>query len=466
MKKQEKYTYKRTSCYDIWTNEQIKKANIFSNQYMKFLDIARTERLCITEWIKLLESKWFKNIEKNKWKLKAGDKIYFNFRNKNLFATILWKQSLDNGIRLIATHIDSPRIDLKYMPMYESDWLCLLKTHYYGWIKKYQWVTIPLSIHWVIYDKNNKKIEISIWDNPNDPVFFLSDILPHLGREQLKKEWSKIIEWEQMNLIIWSKYSPNKKEKIKINILKILFDQYWITEKSFISAELQLTPHQQTKEIWFDKSMIWGYGHDDRSCSYCALRSLADTNKTPFFTNIVYWSDKEEIGSRGTTSADSNVLRYFLQLLAEKSWKDINLYQMDKCLFESKAISGDVSSLIDPSFKSVYDPLNTAIINHWLVIEKYTWAWWKYSANDADAEYIQEIINHFDKNKVTYQMWWLGKVDEWWGWTISQFFAKQWIKIIDIWIWVLNMHSPFEIISKTDLFTCYQAYWSFWNLSN
>lgn len=466
MKKETKkpYKYSRTNCYDVWSEKTIQDAYKFCDEYSKFLDKARTERLSVEYWINMLEKDWFQDIEKIKWKLQPWKKIYFNFRNKNLFAAIIGKQPLSKGFRMICSHVDSPRIDLKYMPIYESDWLCLLKTHYYWGIKKYQWVTIPLSIHWVIYDKNWKKIKISIWDSPKDPIFFLSDLLPHLGRDQMEKKWSKIIEWEEMNLIIWSRFAPWKKEKLKDNILKLLYDKYWITEKSFLWAEIQLVPSQMTRNIWFDESLLWWYWHDDRICAYVGMKSLLDQKVTPEFTSVVYWTDKEEIGSKWTTSSDSRTFNYFIWKILKACNQNLDQLWVDEMFFNSMAISWDVGILLDPNFKAVYDIQNSALINNWLIIEKYTWHWGKYSANDADAEYVNKLINHFDKNNVVYQMWWHGKIDLWWWGTISQYFAKLWIKIIDMWIWVLNMHAPFEVVWKADIYACYQWYKSFWSI--
>lgn len=467
MKKEQKkpYLFSRTNCYDKWNETTIKTAYKLSDTYSNFLDKARTERLAVEEWIKILEKNGFKNMENIKSKLKPWDKVYFNFRDKNLFAAVIWKNDITKTwFRLICSHVDSPRIDLKYMPIYDSDWLCLLKTHYYGWIKKYQWVTIPLSMHWVIYDKNWKKVNISIWDKKEDPIFFLSDLLPHLWRDQLEKKWSKVIEWEDMNLIIGSRYSPANGEKLKENILKLLYEAYWITEKWFLGAELELVPSQMTKSIWFDKSLLWGYGHDDRVCAYIWMQSLIDLKSTPEFTSIVYWTDKEEIWSKGTTSSDSRTFPYFIEKLLKLNNKNIDLLDIDNVFFNSMAISWDVWIIMDPNFKWVFDPQNTALVNNWLIIEKYTWHGWKYSANDADAEYINKIINHFDKNNIIYQMWGHGKIDLWWWGTISQYFAKLWVQIIDMWIWVMNMHAPFEVIAKADMYACYQWYKSFWSL--
>lgn len=463
-KKEKEYIYKRISCYDVWDSKILKDMEKFSQDYISFLDSNKTERLCVKNGQMMLEKSWFKNIDKFWNKAKQWDKFFYNFREKNLFAVIKWKKSIKEWFRLIWAHIDSPRIDLKYMPFYESDGFCLLKTHYYWWIKKYQRVTIPLSMIWVIFDKNGKKIEINIWEKDTDPVFFLSDLLPHLGANQMKKDWSKVIEAEEMNLIIGSAYSPKKDEKVKENILKILFEKYWITEKDFAGAEIELAPNSKTREIWFDRSLIWWYWHDDRACAYTSMRALLDYKWTPEYTTIIYWVDKEEIGSIWATSAESRVFRHLISKLYSFEDKDFSMVDLNEIFFHSKAISADVWVVLDPNFKWAFDPLNTGLVNHGILVEKYTWARWKYSANDADAEYVAQLKNHFDKNNIIYQFGGLGKVDLWGGGTISMHFAQLGINIVDMWVWILNTHAPFEVVSKADLYATYQAYKSFIDL--
>ncbi len=463
-KKQYEYVYKRTSCYDVWDNKTFKEVDKFAQDYISFLNNNKTERLCVKNWQAMLEKLWYKDIDKIWNNMKAGDKAFYTFRNKNLFAIVKGKKSIKEWFRLICAHIDSPRIDLKYIPFYDSDGFCLLKTHYYGWIKKYQRVTIPLSMIWVVFDKNGKKVEINIGEEDTDPVFFLSDLLPHLGAEQMKKDWSKVIEAEDMNLIVGSAYSPAKEEKPKENILKLLFEKYWITEKDFTGAEIEIVPNSKAREIWFDRSLIWWYGHDDRACSYTAMRALMDYKGTPEYTTIIYWVDKEEIGSLGATSAESRVFRNLVSKLYSFEDKNFSMVDLNEIFFRSKAISADVPAIMDPSFKSAFDPLNTAIVNHGVILEKYTWARWKYHANDADAEYVAELKNHFDKTNVIYQFGGLGKVDLWgWG-TISMHFAQLGINIIDMWVGILSTHAPIEVLSKADLYATYQAYKSFIDL--
>jgi len=270
------YTYERTSCYDVRDQKTLDDMEKFSGWYIDFLKTSKTERLTVRNWVKMLEKDWFVDITKFKWVPKPWQKLYLNYREKNLFAVIFGKKPLDNWVKVVCSHVDSPRIDFKYMPFFESDWLCLMKTHYYWWIKKYQWVTIPLSMIGTIYDKNWKKLEINIWEDEKDPVFFLSDLLPHLWMEQMEKKASKIIEWEEMNLIVWSKFSPEQEQKVKENVLRLIYEKYGIKEENFVGAELEIVPCIQPREVGFDRSMIGWYGQDDRICAYTSIRSLLE----------------------------------------------------------------------------------------------------------------------------------------------------------------------------------------------
>lgn len=461
-KKKKPYVYQIKSCYDNWDNKILSNMEKFCDSYKNFLDNAKTERLGVKTAISLLKKGWF--VDLNKVKDLKWKRVFFQHREKNVFAIIPGKKPLKEWLRLICAHLDSPRVDIKLNPMYDWDWFCLMKTHYYWGIKKYQWLTIPLSLIWVIYDKNWKKIEINIWEDPKDPVFFLSDILPHLGREQMEKKVKDLVEAEEMNLIVGSKYSPQKEEVLKENILKLLYDKYWITEKSFFSAELELVPWWKTRDVGFDKSLIWGYGHDDRGCSFASLMSLIDYKKVPEYTSIVYLVDKEEIWSDGATWAKSRILSYVIWKLFTMQTENFNIHDFDEMYYNTYAISADSSSLVDPNFKWMFDPMNNWIVNNWLTIEKYTWAWWKYMANHADTEYMYKLMEHFDKNNIVYQLGWLGKVDKWWGWTISKYLAYYGMNIIDAWPALLNVHSPFEIVSKADLYSAYLGFKSFWDL--
>ncbi len=467
-KKKAEYISEKTSCYDVMKASDIKEMDKYIERYMEFLQKNKTERLVVNDSMKTLEKNGFVDIETmkgKKWQYKdlVWKKVYFNFRGKNLFATVLGKKDLSGWVRLLWSHVDSPRIDLKYKPVIENNWICLLKSHYYGGIKKYQWLTIPLSIMWVIYDKKGNKIEISIWENEKDPVLFLSDLLPHLWREQMKKTADKVIEWEEMNIIIGSKYSAKQEETVKENILKILFDKYGITEDSFSGADLSLVPAQKVRYVWFDKSMVWWYGQDDRSCSFAWLQAILDL-KSPTYTGILYFSDKEEIWSTWTTGAQSRALTYFVQEIMDLYMDNVKMIDVDRCFFNSYGISADVTAIIDPNFDSVSDKNNSCFINYGPALEKFTGHGGKYEWSEADAEFVQKLKSHFAKNHIVYQFSGLGKIDVWWGATICKYLAHLWFNIIDMGIGVLNMHSPFEVSSCADLFMTYKAYHSFLNM--
>lgn len=464
MEKKKPYMYQRTSCYDKRDKKTLDEMEKFSKWYIDFLKTAKTERLSVRKWVEMLEKNWFVDIAKFKWTPKPWQKIYFNYREKNLFAVVFGKKSLDTWIRTICSHVDSPRIDFKYMPFFDSDGLCLMKTHYYGGIKKYQRVAMPLSIIGTIYDKNWKKLDINIWEDEKDPVFFLSDLLPHLWADQMAKKASKVVEWEEMNLLVWSKFSPKQKENVKENILKLVYEKYGITEEWFVWAELEIVPCLHPREVWFDRSMIGWYGQDDRICAYASMKSLLDSKTTPEQTSIIYRTDKEEIWSTGATWSQSNVFTYVIEKLYALYQKNFNVLDIDNVLHNSLAISSDVTVLLDPNFKWAHDASNTAIINHGVVLEKFTWSWWKYSANDADIEYIHKLKRHFDKNNIIYQFGWMWKIDLWWWGTISKYLAHLWMDIVDMWPGLLNMHAPFEVSGKADIYAAYLAYKIFWNM--
>lgn len=467
------YVNEKKTCYDVMDKNDLKKMDNLIWEYKDFLQENKTERLVVKNSIKILKKNWFvdiedleKNLKNNIYKFEEliWKKVYFNFRDKNLFATVIWKNELSKGIRLIWSHIDSPRIDLKYKPVIENNGMCLLKTHYYWWIKKYQRLTIPISIIWVIFDKNWKKIEISIWEKEDDPVLFLSDLLPHLWINQMNKKAEKVVEGEEMNVLIWTKYSIEKKEKVKNNVLKILFEKYWITEDSFSGADLSLVPAQKVRYVWIDKSMIWGYGQDDRVCSFMGLKSLLDLEKVPNYTWIMNFSDKEEIWSTGTTGSQSRVFTYFLQRLMNLYSENVSMLDVDNCCFNSYAISADVTACLDPNFAWVYDDVNSCYINQGIAIEKFTGHWWKYDWSEAEAEYTQKIKEHLKKNNILFQFAWLWKVDLWWWWSICKYLAHLWFNIIDMGVGVLNMHAPFEVASCADIYMTYKAYHCFWDL--
>jgi aspartyl aminopeptidase len=434
----------------------IKKIFSFSEDYKGFLADSKTERTATKTILGMLKEAGYKDIEKLKT-LAAGDRIYLNYKDKSVICGIIG--NTNDRINLIGSHIDSPRLDLKPNPVFEANGMALLKTHYYGGIKKYQWTNVELAMHGVIFTKDGKKVEISIGEKDEEPRFIVSDLLPHLAKKQLEKTGNEIVEAEQLNVFIGNipVEGDDIKEKVKLYILKLLNDKYGIIEEDFSFAELHFVPAGPPRDIGFDKSMISAYGHDDKACAFASLRALLDIKK-PSITAIAYFSDKEEIGSMGNTGAYSFILLDFAELLVSKLGLGITAKSM---LRNSRAISADVSTAIDPNFPDVFEERNTAKLGFGTVIEKYTGSGGKYSANDASAEYMKEIRELIDKNKINYQSAELGKIDIGGGGTIALYLSRFGMDTVDIGPGVLGMHSPREVISKADLYESYRLYKAF-----
>jgi aspartyl aminopeptidase len=443
---------KRTSAWQKDTSKVFK----FAEGYMEFLAKAKTERAATKVIAATLEKNGFKELSKSKT-LKAGDKVYHNQKGKSIIAAVIGKQN--DRFNLVGSHIDSPRLDLKPNPLFEDSSIALLKTHYYGGIKKYQWVNVDLALYGVIHTKDGKKIELCIGEEDDEPRFLMSDLLPHLSKKQMEKKADEIIEGEQLNIFIGNIPLEAKegKEKVKANILKILNRDYGIVEDDFSFAELNFIPAGKPREIGFDRSLIAGYGQDDKSCSYANLMSILDV-KTPAATAIAYFSDKEEIGSYGNTGAQSYILLDFAEQLVQKLGLKSSPKEM---LRQSKAISADVSAGLDPSFHESHEERNAAIIGEGVVIEKYTGSGGKYSANDTHAEYMNEIRQLMLKNDVRFQASEIGKIDIGGGGTIALYLSRFGMDTVDAGPAVLGMHSPREIISKVDLYESYKLYRAF-----
>ncbi|MFH1564698.1 MAG: aminopeptidase [bacterium] len=465
--KKSKLTIERKSCWSVWGDETKKQAFDFSEGYKQFLDNSKTERETVREGIRLAKENGFIDWEDFKKtagnltsKELAGKKIYFINREKSLFLTILGKKDLSHGINMLIAHVDSPRLDLKVNPLYEDEELAYFKTHYYGGIKKYQWPTIPLAMHGVIINSSGEKINICIGEKDDDPIFMITDLLPHLGKEQMKKTLDIAIEGEELNILLGS--IPVKdskiKEKVKYAILKYLNKEYGLIEEDFLSAEIQMVPAQKAKDLGFDRSLIAGYGHDDRSNAYSALRAILDV-KNCEKTLMTVFIDKEEIGSDGSSSMKS----LFLENIIEKLITITN----SKCsvidLFsQSKVLSVDGTVGYDPDYKQVCDSRNTARINHGVVIEKYTGHGGKFCASEASAEFTREVRNIFNNNnKIVWQTGGMGKVDQGGGGTIASYLANRNVDVIDCGVPMFNVHAPMEIIGKGDLYSAYLAYGAF-----
>lgn len=448
-----------------YTDKDKKEIEKLSSEYKEFLNNGKTEREVVSLTLEILEKKGFKNIEKVK-SLKAGDKVYYNNRNKNILMSIIGNEDIQKGINMVVSHVDSPRLDLKMNPLLEDSEFLMLNTHYYGGIKKYQWVATPLAIHGVVFLKNGKKVDFVVGEKDDDPVFCIPDILPHLSRNvQDDRKTREVIKGEELKVLFGSiPIDDDKaKEKIKANILLELKNKYNIEEHDFFSAEIEIVPALKARDIGFDRGLIGAYGQDDRVCAYTSLKALLDLKKADK-TVLCYFADKEEVGSDGSTGLNSSLIEYYVGKLLKLTNKNYDDQMLRETLWNSKAISADVTAGVDPIFKSVHDMDNSAKLSHGVPVAKYTGHGGKYSSNDADAEYMYEIREVFDKNKVAYQVGGFGKVDEGGGGTVAKFLAYYGIKTIDIGPALLSMHSLFEVSSKADIYEAYKAYKAFYNI--
>lgn len=448
----------------VWeklTNNEIKALFDFNEGYKKYLDAGKTERECVTSAIQLAKKAGFKDFYSMKTKkLKAGDKVYFVNKGKSICLYIIGSEPLENGMNILGAHIDSPRIDLKQKPIYEADGLVLFETHYYGGVKKYQWVAQPMALHGVICKKDGSVITVAIGEKDTDPVVGISDLLIHLAADQLSKVGSKVVEGEDLNLLVGSiPDAKAKDDKVKANILKLLKDEYNIEEDDFISAELEIVPAGKARDYGLDRSMVMGYGHDDRVCAYTSLMAILEV-KNPKRTSCCILVDKEEVGSQGNTGMES---RFFENTVAEllDATGTLTDLKLRKTFTNSKMLSSDVSAGFDPNYPSVYEKKNTAFLGMGLCINKYTGSRGKGGCNDANPEFIAEIRQAFDVAKVQFQTAELGRVDQGGGGTIAYILANLNMEVIDAGVAVQNMHAPYEVVSKADVYEAYRGYKAF-----
>ena len=441
----------------------------FAEGYRKFLSECKTERACNDFFVKEALANGFMDladvISKNK-KLKAGDKVFLSNYGKGLAMFVIGKKSLEEGMNILGAHIDSPRMDLKQNPLYEDTDMALLDTHYYGGVKKYQWVTIPLALHGVIVKTDGTVVDVHIGDKPSDPVFGVSDLLIHLSAEQLEKKGAKVIEGEQLDVLIGSipmdekaKKDEKVKEAVRANVLEILKKEYKIEEEDFLSAEIEVVPAGDARDYGIDRSMIMGYGHDDRVCAYPSFYAMLNT-KPSDTTYACLLVDKEEIGSVGATGMQS---RFFENTVAEvlNAMGQYSELAVRRALASSKALSSDVSAAYDTNYASAFEKKNAAYFGRGLVFNKYTGSRGKGGSNDASAEYVGEVRRIMDDAKVSFQTAELGKVDLGGGGTIAYILGNYGMRVIDSGVAVLNMHAPWEIISKVDLYEAYRGYIAF-----
>lgn len=442
-----------------YSGEKLDALMAFNEEYKDYITKGKTERLCVKEAVKLAEEKGFKNIKEFK-SLKEGDKVYVVNKDKNIAAFVIGKKPIEDGLRILGAHIDSPRIDVKQNPLYEKNGFSLLDTHYYGGIKKYQWVTIPLAIYGVVCKKDGSVVNVAIGDEANDPIVGISDLLIHLSADQMQKPAAKVIEGEDLDVTLGNMpLEGEEKESVKARVLNILKEKYDFEEEDFLSAELEIVPAGPARDYGLDRSMVAGYGHDDRVCAYTSLRAVLDT-PTCEYTTCAILVDKEEIGSVGATGAQS---KFFENVIAElvNLTTDYSELKVRHALENSKMLSSDVSAGFDPLFPGVNDAKNAAYFGNGICFNKYTGSRGKSGSNDAMPEYFAEIRKVLDESEVHFQTAELGRVDQGGGGTIAYILGNYNMSVIDAGIAVLNMHAPMEIVSKVDVYEAYLAYKAF-----
>lgn len=458
----------REVAWNHYSEEEKKKVFEFAEEYRKFISACKTERECVRTFVERAEAAGYLDIKKviaEGIKLESGARVYADNNGKALAMFIVGKKPMEEGMRILGAHVDSPRMDLKQNPFYEDTGLAMLDTHYYGGVKKYQWVTLPLALHGVVAKKDGSVVEVNIGDKPGDPVFGVSDLLIHLAGEQMEKKAAKVIEGENLDLLIGSiplagEEKENAKDTVKENILGILKEEYGIEEEDFLSAEIEVVPAGEARDYGFDRGMIMGYGHDDRVCAYPSFEAMLAKNETPEYTSVCLLVDKEEIGSVGATGMQS---RFFENMTAEvmAAAGQYTELALRRALQNSHVLSSDVSAAFDPNYPSVMDKKNAAYFGKGMVFNKYTGSRGKSGSNDASAEYVGKLRAVMDDGNVFYQTAELGKVDQGGGGTIAYILANYGMQVIDSGVAVLNMHAPWEIISKADLYEAYKGYVAF-----
>lgn len=453
----------RPNAWKGYTKKEQKELNKLSREYREFLDEGKTERECVTKAVKMAEEAGYKNladIVASGKKLKAGDKVYSVGMKKMVSLFQIGRKPMEDGMAILGAHIDSPRLDIKQNPLYEEGGFAYLDTHYYGGIKKYQWVTLPLAIHGVIVKKDGTVVEVNIGEEESEPVFCVTDLLIHLAGERMEKKANKVIEGEELDILFGSMpLKDDEKDAVKRSVLQILKEKYDMEEEDFLSAELEVVPAGKSRDSGIDASMIMGYGQDDRVCAFTSLRAMLDVEGTEH-TTCCLLVDKEEIGSVGATGMRS---RTFENTLAElmSCMGEYSELAFRRCLSNSKMLSSDVSAAFDPTFKAVYEPKNAAYFGQGMVFNKYTGSRGKSGSNDANAEYIAAIRKVLDNRKVAYQTAELGRVDVGGGGTIAYIMALYGMEVVDCGVAVLNMHAPWEVVSKADVYETMKGYAAF-----
>jgi aspartyl aminopeptidase len=453
---QKKLFMERKSSWLTYNEKQKTEIFAFAEKYKEFMGKSKTERLCVQNTLAILNKNGFKNIDSLK-KVKTGDKIYKNVKDKTVIAAVIGKDT--KKWQLIGSHVDSPRLDLKPNPVYEDSNLGLIKTHYYGGVKKYHWVNTPLALHGVVFTKNGKKVTINIGDKLDEPKFIIPDLLPHLAKNQMERKAPKIVEGEELNILVGHIPVNDEKikEQIKFSLLKFLNEKYGIIEEDFFTAELELVPATNPMDIGFDRGLIAAYGQDDKVCVYSSLMALTET-KNPLHTAVGFFVDKEEIGSMGDTGAASFILQNFAYDYICLTGLKIDVSQL---LELSNAVSADVTAGMNPNYKDVHDPSNASYLGKGVSVEKYGGGGGKYSTHDSSAEYMNYLRLMLDKNKIAWQTGELGKIDLGGGGTIGMYLSRYGMNCVDIGPSILGMHSPCEVTSKADVYSAYLFYQAF-----
>ena len=442
--------------WEKYSENDMKEVMAFNEQYKNYISVGKTERACVKESVRLAQAQGFKELS-TFTSLKEGDKVYVTNMDKNVAVFVIGKQPLEKGMRILGAHIDSPRLDVKQNPLYESEGFALLDTHYYGGIKKYQWVTLPLSLYGVVFKKDGTRIDVVNGEDESDPIVGISDLLVHLSAEQLQKTAAKVIEGEKLDVTIGSiPLKGEEKDAVKANILKLLNEKYGMEEEDFLSAEIEVVPSGKARDYGLDRSMVAGYGHDDRVCAYTSLAAVLDAGVCEYTTCAIL-VDKEEVGSIGATGAQSlffeNTIAEMLELMGSTS-----SIKVRRALANSKMLSSDVSAGFDPLFVEVNERKNSAFLGKGIVFNKFTGARGKSGCNDANPEFIATLRKIMDDANINFQTAELGKVDQGGGGTIAYILGNYNMQVIDAGVPVLNMHAPWEIVSKADVYEAYQAY--------
>ncbi len=458
--KEKLFISKKNGCIKV-SEEDIRKADEFCEEYKNFLNNGKTEREAVAYAVEAAKIAGFEEFDPYK-QYGAGDRVYVNNRNKAVMLAVIGKNGTHNGVRLGIAHIDSPRLDLKPNPLYETNNLAMFKTHYYGGIKKYQWPTVPLALHGVVALKDGSSINVCIGDSEDDPCFCVTDLLPHLAVDQMSKTMTKAFNGEHLNVLIGSRpfNRDEESESVKLNIMNILFEKYGMLEEDFLSADLALVPSFRARDLGFDRSMIGAYGHDDKVCAYPALMAALDA-RIPESTVITVLTDREEIGSDGNTGMKSTYMIDFIADLAKIDGEEVR-----HVMAKSTCLSADVNAAFDPTYASEFEANNSSYINNGAVITKYTGSGGKYSTSDASAEYMARIRRILDDAGVLWQTGELGKVDGGGGGTIAKFVANLNADVVDLGVPVLSMHAPMEVVSKIDVYMTYRALYEFYMAEN